>query len=173
MKEFESFINNHAGYKHLMLDIIRLCESETAFGTVKEKITSYPGSDVFTYGPAGIMAIMKDFNVIEGRWDREAKEEFWKSTPDGMAVLEKMGPSEALSELFKSSPSLKGVYREILDFCRSGKTMGALEEKFAGNEELIKEKVFVNFCVHELERAGGLRWQGDMWKTTEAGIKGI
>ncbi|MEM2369888.1 MAG: hypothetical protein QXH51_03155 [Candidatus Bathyarchaeia archaeon] len=78
---------------------------------------------------------------------------------------------KTLDDLLRD-PEYGNIYREILKFCREPKTKDEIERFVLENLQATyeKTKVWPAYFIWELEKTGGLRWEGK-WKTTEMGLK--
>lgn len=82
-------------------------------------------------------------------------------------------PVKTLNDLL-CDPEHGSVYREIMKFCAEPKTKNDVERFVLETLKATydKVKVWPAYFIWELERSGGLRWEGK-WKTTEVGLKAV
>lgn len=170
MTDFEFFLNSQTTYRHLILSLLDICKTERNIDDALDFIIGYPASDSLTFTPIEIIDLTCNFKGLERRLDTEKKAEYIITTDYGLQILEKFDAAKSLIDLLSSSKDLAIIYKDLLKICKDGLGMPDIEAKFLDCEELKKEKVFINYCVRELEKAGGICWHGNRWKTTETGL---
>ena len=170
MAEFEFFLDSQTTYRHLILSLLDICKTEKTIDETLDFIAGYPASDTLIFTPIEIIGLTCDFKGIERRFDEETDTEYIITTNYGLQILEKFDAAKSLHKLFDSSKNLVPVYKDLLKACKDGLGMPDIETSFANYEELKNEKVFINYCVRELEKAGGICWHGNKWKTTKIGL---
>lgn len=169
MGAFEDFLNFQTSYRHLLLSVLDICKDQRCFADIRDFVGGYPGADGLSFSPTEIVVMLKDFNAINITFNDMEKIEYVKTTPYGLEIAEKYDASKSLSDLFDNAKNLTGVYLQLLTLCKNGKSMTDLETILGNDEELQREKVFVHYCVRELEKAGGICWHDNAWHTTDIG----
>lgn len=92
----------------------------------------------------------------------------WYVSDVGAQVLRDISPTERLQRLFSEQSDIAEIYQSILDFCIDAKTRQEVES-FVHTIDLAKGlDVMTSFFLDQLEKNGGLVWDGG-WKTTSEG----
>lgn len=115
--------------------------------------------------------------VVDGVEYLEARPQvdvFFKTTREGLAVVEADKPLERLTELFEADERYKPVYKRILTLCAEEGGASADELGTAVDKDpLVQEpRLFAPHFFEKLERCDALYWS-KTWQTTEIGTKGL
>ena len=77
-------------------------------------------------------------------------------------------PEAKLNNLLAREPAYRDINLQILRSCLVPKETNEIESMLSANPVLEKPKVLASYFVGELEKAGGVEWDGK-WRTTPAG----
>jgi len=101
---------------------------------------------------------------------------FWKTTPDGDAVVAANDPYGRLVQLLDERERLLPIYERILQFCDvvGGKTSKEIAE-VVDHDPIVMEKprLYAPYFTNLLESCEAICWNGSGWQTTEVGRRGL
>lgn len=92
----------------------------------------------------------------------------------GQAAIDLLAPYARLRAKLSEKPRRYETYLAVLGFCRDPRSLSDVGRLFEENPDLVRDtsadsqRLSPDYYLSELERAGGLVWDG-AWKTTEAG----
>lgn len=98
----------------------------------------------------------------------DASRECWQTTEAGRTAVEINDPGRRLQALLTAEPAYEGIYRQVLQFCTTARSVADIEGLLRANPVLENPKVYPSYLVDRLESAGGIAWNGN-WETTGAG----
>lgn len=97
---------------------------------------------------------------------RQEESSLWATTKSGVCAFEEEVSADKLEALFVSDSTYKTIYLRVLDFCKEAKSRMEIEAHLANQPLLENPKIYANYFIETLEKAGGLVWNG-AWKTTQ------
>lgn len=163
--DLNEFTKYQGATKFTILKILKFCETEKDFDTLKQEILSFPDFDNSFYSVVEMLALIKDFGGLSLRI--EAGKEFWLTTETGKEFLAQHAVCQEIDSLFTNNPNLQSVFKDILKYLSVPSEVSAIDEKFGQRSEILSEKVTVHFCLHELEKYGAIFWTNKGWQTSQ------
>lgn len=96
------------------------------------------------------------------------------ATSTGCAVVALLEPKRRVASYATSAPERTRIYRQLLSFCETPRTLDDIKTLLDGDEALAPsertswQKLHASYFIDRMDEAGGLTWQNG-WVTTEAG----
>lgn len=111
--------------------------------------------------------------------DEESREDLvfdwqFETTPAGAAAVSILSPAVRLQSKLNEKPQRYSTYLAVLDFCSEPRSLSDVQRLFRQDSSLVRDTMVdsqslaPDFYLNELERSGGLVWDGG-WKITDAG----
>jgi len=97
------------------------------------------------------------------------------TTPAGVRALQLVSPEARLHAKLGEHPERYSTYLAVLDFCKQPRSLAEVQRLFEQDASLNRETTVdaqplsCDFYLSELERAGGLVWNGG-WTATQEGV---
>lgn len=190
-------VNINPRFREIHIHTLGFCQEQRTLTEVEEMIGAlpeFPSCDqnqyrliIFLEDAGGLERLELDEagNIVteadkEGLTENEIDDLVWqyafKTTEAGRAVYDEMQPQKRMSKLGSMFPKRVEAYAQVLDFCSQPRTFKEIDNLLAGSDVLksgslnkmtdvaLQPSVFID----QLERAGGLVWNGS-WNITEAG----
>lgn len=152
-------------YERVLYTMLSYCKEPKTLAELEAKILALPEMKVplqttqvlvsWLLGCGGIQEIV-----------RQEEPSLWVTTKAGVCTFEEEESADKLEALLESDPVYKTIYLMVLDFCRAAKSRMEIETHLADQPLLENPKIYANYFIETLERAGGLVWNG-AWQTTQ------
>lgn len=96
-----------------------------------------------------------------------------QTTKIGLMVVEKMNPSHRVNALIREKPEYKELFLEVIDFCRSPKTLQEIKsllelDPLVATYRNSVKKVYPSYFLDRLQKSGCLSWDKGWKATTDA-----
>ena len=106
----------------------------------------------------------------------EPPQVFWKTTPEGDAVVAANDPYGRLVQILAERERLLPIYERILQFCdvEGGRASKEIAE-IVDHDPIVMEKprLYAPYFTNLLESCEAIVWTGSGWETTEVGRRGL
>lgn len=188
--------DNMPSYNKQMLAILGLCATPQANNDVIAFVTKWQETDKGIFTPDTVIhhlhragALLRqtadgtDFETldlspktviidgVEYLESAETPEIYWVTSPDGMDVVERNRPAEAMRELIEGEPQYLHIYRVTLDMaaCENGvteKNLGFMVDK---DPALQNPRMYAARFLDHLYKVDCVKWNGNAWVLTELG----
>ena len=120
---------------------------------------------------------IKDAQADESIAPEASVETVYRTTADGMAMLEATDPAGKTADLIAAKPDLAAAFQLVLDACSAegGAATRDLQQALRDADALPKdartgvETLHASYFTGALENAGALEWKGGRWHTTQVG----
>ncbi len=157
-------------YRWVIYKILKFCETPHPVSQVEEAMLSFPEMANAAHSWALLLSWLEQSGAIEkvavGR-----EEGRWQTTPAGRKVAQEESPDKQIMTLFSAEPACREIYIQVLNFCRTPRTRGDIEDLLDGDPRLEELGVRPIFFAERLEAAGGLEWIKRNWCTTQSGMQ--
>ncbi len=159
-------IKAEPSYRNILHRLLAFCVTPCSAGQMREKLLSFPEMATALHSPEAVAAWMIADGGIEAISPDE-EDTLWQTTEAGRKVVEQHGASARLMQLLANEPHYLEIYKQVLAFCQTPRTMGEIDHLLQDNPALENPKVYASYFIDRLEAAGGLEWEGK-WRTSEA-----
>ena len=120
------------------------------------------------------VATLKDEGVTDDELFDMVARRMVATTPAGCAAVALLDPKRRVAAYATSVPERTRIYRKLLAFCKTPRTLDEIKSLLDGEPELEAsertawQKLHASYFIDRMDESGGLAWQGG-WVTTEAG----
>ena len=183
----------------VLLGVLELCRNARNADEVTDYVNEAQRSNHSVYSPGSILSLLEKAGGIERvcadgeAYPNEPTEPervtvdgveylraatpapiFWKTSNEGLNVLENDRPLERIEELFACDADYLGVYKTTLLACshEGGATASELGRAIDGLSIVQEPRLFAAHFTEKLERAGAIEWH-DAWVATEVGVEAL
>jgi hypothetical protein len=146
------------------VELRRLLQEAEAFEYL-EPATDEPATDEQVAEPQ----VEKDEDGQEYLVIKKRPEGLWLSTTAAVGLLEEQDAGRDFQLLMQAEPCYLDVYRQIIDYCRSPRTIKEIDQFINGHPLLKEPRRYGGYFIERLEKNGGLEWRGN-WVSTDLGI---
>jgi len=182
-------------YREMLYRTLGYCRQSRTQAEVEETIAAMPESQHALQDPPVFVDMLVACGGLSSRPLGEDGEpipdETWEAMDDdaradatfghllatnaaGVAALSILAPDARIRAKLSEKPERYSTYLAVLDYCREPRSLADVQRLFDGNPQLVRktnvdsQKLSPDYYLSELERAGGLVWDGG-WTTTDAG----
>ncbi len=183
----ELFARNFAR-KPVLLKIIELCCQERTSGEVTEMVDEFQKDCFSVYSALSLCTMLEksgalvaklpenadeavDEDGVEYLEIREPQQATWLATDAGLTVLAECREGSELDELISVRDArYADIYRDLLNFLHEqGRTMGAINDRYAGDERLENPHKAPSHFIDCLQEVGAVEWKNRGWCLTDLG----
>jgi hypothetical protein len=158
-------IAKEPAYQAVLYTILSYCKEPKAIVALEAEVLALPEMKV----PLQTTQVLVSWLVACGGMKEIVRQEepsLWATTKEGIRAFEEEASEDKLEALFVSESAYKAIYLRVLNFCKEAKSRMEIETHLENQPLLENPKIYANYFIETLERAGGLFWNG-AWKTTQ------
>lgn len=152
-------------YQAVLYTMLSYCKEPKTFVALEAEILALPEMKV----PLQTTQVLVSWLVGCGGMKeitRQDESSLWATTKSGVHAFEEEASEDKLEALFVNESAYKAIYVRVLNFCKEAKSRMEIEAHLANQPLLENPKIYANYFIETLEKAGGLVWNG-AWKTTQ------
>lgn len=158
-------IATEPAYQAVLYTILSYCKEPKTFRALEAEVLALPEMKVPLQTTQVLVSWLVGCNGIK-EIIRQEESSLWATTKEGVRAFEEEASEDKLEALFVSDPIYKTIYLRVLDFCKEAKSRMEIETHLENQPLLENPKIYANYFIETLERAGGLVWNG-AWETTQ------
>lgn len=181
----ELFRRNYAR-RPVFLKIIELCCEERTSDEVTEMVDEFQKDCFSVYSALSLCKMLEKSGALEAHLPENAEEAVdedgaeyleikepqqatWLATDAGLTVLSELREGSELDELIGVRDArYADIYNDLLRFLdEQGRTMGAINDRYAGDERLENPHKAPSHFIDCLQEVGAVEWRDRGWRTTE------
>ncbi len=183
----ELFARNPAR-RPVLLRIIEFCCDERASSEVAAMVDEYQKSCFSVYSAMSLCTMLEKSGALSAALPENAEEAVdedgagyleikeprqatWLATDAGLTVLSECREGTELDELVNGREArYADVYMDLLEFLKDGRTMGAVNERYAGDPRLENPRKAPSHFIDCLQEVGAVEWGDRAWRLTDLAL---
>jgi hypothetical protein len=185
-------IDSMKPHKNILFGLIGLCKEPQTAEAVDEHLATLTRFQYCVYDGVELRRLLQEaeaFEYLEPATDeqevepqvekdedgqeylviKKRPEGLWLSTAAAVGLLEEQDAGRDFRLLMQAEPCYLDVYRQIIDYCRSPRTIKEIDRFINGHPLLKEPRRYGGYFIERLEKNGGLEWRGN-WVATDLGI---
>lgn len=156
------------GFEAILYKLLALCKEAKTLDEVETEVTAFPQMKVLMQTPQVLLSwLIRCEGIKEIHQDENTT--LVMTTPAGRLALEHENSIDKLEALFEEEPQYKSIYLCVLEFCKEARARKDIEALLSGNELMENPKIYPNYFINTLEKAGSLVWNGH-WNITQSAL---
>jgi len=166
--KIQTRIKLEPGFEAILYKMLDTCKEAKTLAEIETEVISFPQMKVVMQTPQVLLSWLLHCGGIQEIPQGEHAS-MWITTPAGLVALEQDKSMDKLEALFVDEPQYKSIYLCVLEFCKEARSRMDIETLLSGNKQMENPKIYPNYFINTLEKAGSLVWNGH-WNTTQSAL---